>query len=290
MKQTLSRKEGWPRKVQPGRSIVRVYRRRTPGGNYAYMVSNYADGQRRRFDSYADEADALAAAKALAKRLDKRDYVAASMTNAQALEYAAADQALKPFGVSVAASAAAVAECLKTLGDLTNLSAATKFFAARHKTVTKKPVAEVVAELLAVKEARGASARYMKDLESRLERFAGDCQKDACNVTVSDIQAWLDGLKLSSQSYKNYKTVLHTLFEFAVARGYATDNPVTGTEHVKVKNGDVEIYTPSEVARLLAAASRSFFPRSPLARLLVCAPPKLCGSNGTTLTLPRSIS
>jgi hypothetical protein len=49
------------------------------------MVANYADGEARRFDSYKDEASALATAEKLAERLDKRDYVAASMTKEQAL-------------------------------------------------------------------------------------------------------------------------------------------------------------------------------------------------------------
>jgi hypothetical protein len=47
-------------------------------------------------------------------------------------------------------------------------------------------VAEVVAELLKIKESRGASVRYAKDLRLRLERFAGDRNKDCCNVTTAD--------------------------------------------------------------------------------------------------------
>jgi site-specific recombinase XerD len=262
MKPTESRKaeqeETWPREVQPGRAIVRVYRRTTPSGNFAYMVANYADGERRRFDSYASEADALAAAGTLAKRLDKRDYVAASMTQEQAIEYADSAAALKPFNVTVRAACATVAECLKTVADLSNVQAAVKFWRERNKQVTKKPVAAVVAELLKIKGSRGASVRYAKDLRLRLERFAGDCNKDCCNVTTADLQAWLDALSLSPQSYRNYRTVLHTLFEFAVARGYAADNPIEGVEKLKVRNGDIEIFKPVEIARLLEAARASY--------------------------------
>ncbi|MBM3840113.1 MAG: site-specific integrase [Verrucomicrobia bacterium] len=262
MKPTPSRKakqgDSWPRKVQPGRAIVNVYRRKTPSGNFAFMVANYADGDRRRFDSYASEADALEAAEKLARRLDSRDYVAASMTRDQALEYANAVARLKPFNVTVDAATATVAQCLKTVGDLANLHAAAKFYAARHKQTIKKPVAEVVAELLKIKAARGASERYMRDLTGRLERFADDCGKDSCSVTTADIQDWLDGQKLGPQSYRNFRTVLHTLFRFAVARGYAVDNPVEGVERVKVNGGDVEIFTPSEITRLLEAAHENF--------------------------------
>ena len=263
MKATTSRKakqeETWPRKVQPGRAIVNVYRRKTPSGFFAFMVANYAEqGGKRRFDSYSSEADALAAADTLARRLDKLDYLAASMTQAQAIEYAGAVDALAPYGVGVGAGAGALAECLKIVGDLAHLHEAIRFSAARNKTVTKKLVAGVVAELLKIKESRGVSVRYAKDLRLRLERFAGDCNKDCCNVTTADLQAWLDALGLAPQSYRNYRTVLHTLFEFAVARGYSADNPVAGVEKLKVRNGDVEIFKPVEIARLLEAARAKY--------------------------------
>jgi hypothetical protein len=254
-----AKEEAWPRKVQPGRAIINVYRRKTPQGNFAFMVANYADGK-RRFDSYASEADALDAAETLAKRIDKRDYVSASMTHAQAIEYADASAALTPFGVTVRAATSTVAECLKMVRDLANIGAAVKFFSDRHRQTTKKPIAEVVAELLAVKESRGASPRYLDDLRSRFKRVTGAFQKDACNVTTAEIQAWLDAQKFSPQGYSDYRNRLHLLFNFAVARGYAVDNPVAGVEKLKARGGDVAIFTPSEIAKLLAVASPEFLP------------------------------
>ena len=89
-----------------------VYRRNTSSGGVGFMVANYADGERRRFDSYATETDALEAANTLAKRLDKRDYVAASMTKEQAIEYASALQSLQPFKISLAPAVATLTEAL----------------------------------------------------------------------------------------------------------------------------------------------------------------------------------
>jgi integrase len=241
----------WPRKVSLGRVSVSVYRRLAPNGSPCFMVANYAGGK-RRFDSYATEADALDAANRLARQLSTRKVVAAAMTNEQASEYAAASQRLAPLNVSLLSAAEAVTDCLKLVGDLANLRTAAKFYHARHKQTTAKRVAEVVAELLTVKAARGASARYLGDLRSRLGRFAEDFQKNAGDVSTAEVQEWLDGLKLSPQSYKNYQTVLHLFFGFCVARGYAIDNPVAAVESVKVNGGDVEIYTPAELARLLA--------------------------------------
>ena len=254
-----SRKSDWPRKIAFGRESVTVYRREIPSGAFGYMVANYAAGK-RRFDSYPTEAEALDAAQRLARQLSEREVVAACMTNGQASDYAAAVQALAPFNVGLSATASTVAECLKTVGDLSSLLAAVKFYAARHKRTTAKPVSEVVTELLTVKEARRKSPRYLADLRTRLGRIADAFRKDACDVTTADVQAWLDSLKLSPQSYKNFRTVAHLLFSFAVARGYAADNPVTGAESLTVGSGDVAIYTPSEIRRLLAAASTDFLP------------------------------
>ncbi|MGO8839072.1 MAG: tyrosine-type recombinase/integrase [Limisphaerales bacterium] len=237
-----------------------MYRRKTPSGNFGYMVSNYADGDRRRFDSYANESDALEAADKLARRIDSRDYVAASMTREQAIEFANASARLKPFNVTVDAATATVAECLKTVGDLSTLHAAVKFYRQRHRKVTNKRVAEVTTELLQIKKARGASARYWKDLDCRLGAFAKSFQVDIGNVTTAQIQAWLDGLNLSAQSVTNFRRVLNLLFSFAIARGYAVDNPVAGVEKVKVNGGEIEIFTPAEIQRLLAAASPAFLP------------------------------
>ena len=265
MKITASRKpkqdESWPRKVQPGRAIVTVYRRKNPSGNFGYLVANYADDNRRRLDSFPTETEALEAAEKLAKRIDSRDYVAASMTRQEAIEYANAQTRLKPFNVTVDAATATVAECLQVVGDLANLHAAVKFFRARHKQVVKKPVPELVAEFLRLKETRGASERYLKDLRPRLNRFADDCKKDAGNVTTADVQDWLDAQKLGAQNYRNYRTVLHTLFKHGAARSHCHDNPVENVERVKVPNGGkIQIFTPLEIARLLAAAPAEFLP------------------------------
>jgi integrase len=118
----------------------------------------------------------------------------------------------------------------------------------------------VVAELLALKESRGGAERYVSDLKFRLEKFADRFQCNVGSVQTSDIQAWLDGLKLSSQSYSNNRRVAHLLFEFAIARGYCLDNPALKVERPKIRNGEVKVFSPDEARRLLAAAAEDFLP------------------------------
>src|ERR1039458_5168423 len=209
MKTHRSRKPDWPRKVSLGRVSVSIYKRTAPNGSPCFMVANYA-GTKRRFDSYADESLALEAANKLARQLSERDTLTASMTREQAVEYAAAVQTLKPLGIALPAAVATVAECLKHVGGLADVTAACRFYAARHKpTVGKrgadsvkqfggladvpaacrfyaarhkptvaKRVADAVTEMLSVKAARGASERYQRDLRGRLDKFAADFRSE----------------------------------------------------------------------------------------------------------------
>lgn len=68
------------------------------------------------------------------------------------------------------------------------------------------------------------------------------------------------GSKPPRRRSKNFRTVLFTLFEHAVARGFAHDNPVAGSEVDKVRGGEIKIFTPAEFRRLLAAAQPDFVP------------------------------
>ena len=112
-----SSKTSWPRKIRLGRITVSIYRRKTPTGGTAFMVSNYSGGQ-RRLDSYAKEADALDAAQRLARQLSERQVVAASLTNEAASNYAAAVQALASHNVPSPVAASTLAEYLRLVGNL----------------------------------------------------------------------------------------------------------------------------------------------------------------------------
>ncbi len=223
------------------------------------MVSNYANGK-RRFDSYADEATALEAASTLARRLSEREVMAASLTEPQAVDFAAATQAIAPFGFSLASVASTVADCLPLVGgQLANLFAAAKEYAERH-AVTPTPVEAVIQSLLAAKAKK--SRRYQQDLASRLTRFGDAFQTNIANVSGPMLQAWLDGLNLSDKSRLNYRRAVLTLFNFASKRGLLPKgtNAAKDTETIEVEGGPIAIYSPEQMARLLHAASPRTLP------------------------------
>ena len=83
-----------------------------PSGNGGYRTPNYSSGK-RRFDCYANEAEAIEAATRLARKLSERQHVAADMMNSEAAGYSAAVQSLEPHSVPLTAAADTLPQCLK---------------------------------------------------------------------------------------------------------------------------------------------------------------------------------
>lgn len=204
--------EKWPRRVRCGRVSVTVYRRKRADGSLGYEVSSYATGK-RRLESFPTAEKALDRAADLARQMSAGETGAADLTQRQAMEYLSAVEVLRPLGISLLGAAHAVANALKLVSNLSELETAAKQFARRNQKVVRKSVADVVAELIEIKRARKVSQRYLDDLESRLGRFARECKKAAADVSTADLQSWLDALKLSPQSYTNYRRTLNLLFE-----------------------------------------------------------------------------
>ena len=106
-------------------------------------------------------------------------------------------------------------------GDGSRIETAIKFFLARNReNLPHKTVAEVVEVLIEAKARSKKSKRYLQDLRSRLYRLADAFKVEISSVTGTDLQHWLDGLKVSRQTVKNFRTVVGTLFTFAERRGY----------------------------------------------------------------------
>lgn len=102
---------------------------------------------------------------------------------------------------------------------------------------------------------KGRSAKYVKDLRNRLRRFQeafGD--QNAATITTREIDQWISGLGLGPQSQNNYRTILCSLFSYALSRGYVQSHPVMAIEKAKVVGDAPGIFTPDELSSLLNAA------------------------------------
>ena len=245
--------------------MVRIYKRQRPTASgkcrTVFEVADYTGGA-RRFRGFSDEAAARREAEKIARQLSTGEATAAGMKNHEAASYGRATELLRPVGIALEVAAGNYAKACEIMGGDFVIEAATYY--ARHQPgkLTSRTVAETVAELIAHKEGRGKSARYLGDLSARLNRFAQSYGVNISNVTTSDVQRWLDGLKVAPQTAKNFRTVLHTLFQFAEQRGYILKggNPVADTEAIEANGGAIEIYTATEITALLNAAPVEFLP------------------------------
>jgi integrase len=255
-----------PGTVSVGNVAVKIYsrKRQTALGKSrtVFEVADYTSGV-RRFRGFSDPAEARREAEKIARQLATGETTAATMRNSEAASYGRAIELLQPIGISLEVAAANYAKAFGILGGDSIVEAATFYTRHRADKIERRTVAEVVAELIAAREARGKSSRYVADLRARLSRFAGAYVVDISTITGPDVQGWLDRLKVAPRTAKNFRSCLCTLFSFAESHGYILKgaNPIADTDEISTENGDaIEIYTPTEILKLLDAAPDVFKP------------------------------
>jgi integrase len=248
-----------------GNVTVKLYRRRRPTikgkERWVYEVADRTVAGRRML-GFSDLEKARAKAKKIADQLSSGDAAAAAMTNGQAESWGRSVELIRPTGASLEVAADVYAKAYELVGD--RILEACNFFKAHGANEVKpRTVLEVVTDCVAHRQGQGKSDRYVNDLRARLKRFAKSFAVDIGSVTTADVQGWLDKLKLSPRSVKNFQGALSTLFSFAESRGYIFKggNPVQGTERISTNGGGaIEIYTSEEVTKLLRAAAKPFLP------------------------------
>jgi integrase len=204
---------------------------------------------------FADEARAMAEAKRLARLLAAGETHAASIRNPDAAAYGKATAMLAEIGDDLLTATHRYVAAVKVLGRGDLVEPAALFYSEAHRGIAEKPIAEAVEVFLEAKRSQGASTRYVQDLGSRLGAFARSFNVNCGAVVPALVQEWLDGLKLSPQSTKNFRTALGTFFTFAKARGWCASNPAEGVVVAKVRSSkETETFTAEEFALMLTHA------------------------------------
>jgi integrase len=246
---------------KPGYSVsVKIYK--TPRDGYgAFTVTYYQDGQRKRVLCNTIES-ALAEADDVIKLLGFKDVDVLELRSADKASYRRARELLDPLKVSLEVAAAQYAHRRTLLGD-TPLSTAVEYYLRKHPSkIEHKPVPVVVGELLAAKLADGCSPRYLQALRYNLGKFEKRFQGGINAVAGGEVDAWLRTLGLSPRTRNNIRTSLHTLFKFAEGRRYLPKDhdELDSVAVVNDREGDIEVFTPSELTEVLCCASEAMIP------------------------------
>ena len=261
----------WPKVVDCGHSIAKIYR--TPSNGCDQFTVVYYVGKKRVRKTFADYALAYTEAETVTTKLSQGELSVVELKGEDRLAYVRAMAAIADTGVPLEMAAIHFAEAHKILNGASLLDAA-RFFAKHHPSnMPKKTVPEVVAAFIEAKEADGLSDVYLKDLKSRLGRFERKFTGRIGQVTATEIEAFLRDLKgedkdgkstgpLSPTSRNNYRRAIGTLFYFAESRGYVPKGivDIESVAVAKKKAGDIEIFRPEEMARIMAAAKPELIP------------------------------
>ena len=212
----------------------------------------------------------------VANKLSAGELDVLTLKNEDRLSYVRAMQAIKPTGVSIEMAALHFAEAFRILGG-TKLMEAAQFFLKHHPSnLPRKSLAEAVEELIMAKEADQLSDVYLKDLRGRLRRFKEAFPMQISLVTTAEIDRFLRELKVeerlpeggvrqkpaSPKSRNHYLAAIGTLIYFAEGRGYVPKGlvDIESLALAKQRDGEIEIFCPEELARVLAAARPELIP------------------------------
>jgi integrase len=244
-----------------GSAKVPVYRCAS-GGRIRFAISYHRDGKRMR-QFFGDLAAAKKEALLVAQRIQSGMQHMTDLKPHDRESYLAARARLESPGIPLVVAVEDYVQCRDLLKGTPLRLAVEDFIRRTHRVKLGVMVPVVVDELLEAKRRDGMSERYIGQLRSSLGLFARAFPGPIMDVQPEEIDAWLRGGDLAPVTRNNRLTVLRVLFGFAKQRNYLPETESTAAERmskVKVRNDDVEIFTPAELRRLLHTAPPHLIP------------------------------
>ncbi len=246
---------GWSVKV--GSVEAKIYAGESRG-KPLFTIAYHQDGSRKR-ETRATWEDAKARAEQVADDISTGNAQADSvqMRPEDRMAYGRAVTLLAPYNLPVDIGARDLVGALEKLAGR-SLAQAVDYFIARHPTgQSSKSVSEAVEALLAAKQADGCSAVYLKTLRHHLTPFATAFQVPLSAVDSAQLSDWLRTLPVSGRTRNNYRHSIRTLMFFAVGQRWIPTDHIdwaNGVSLAKVADNVIDIFTPAEIAKLIAQA------------------------------------
>jgi integrase len=269
------KKAQFPKTIRVGHSKAVIYKYDNRQST-SYTVVWY-EGEVRKRKVFGDPGQAELHARARMGQLSRGTAEVLRLEGAQLLEYVRAKEATAEFGLALDTIAFEYRDA-KRLVRRRSLVGIADYFARKNLLdIPEKTVQEVYTEMIGAKRAEGCSERYIEDLESRVGKFVeAFATRQVAGVNGTEIRDWLQGLQhstsrvnpkapkvpVTNRTRNNFRLCVQTLFSFARAQRYlAADwNEMESVPLWKVKDEEVEIFTPDEMTLLLALAPANLVP------------------------------
>jgi integrase len=252
----------FPLLVRKGSAVVKIYEvKNRDRKNYTVSYLTAVNGRVRR--TFAELNTAKREAETIALNLAHGDLEALKLSGSDKQIYVEAKQAIAPTGMPLHVAAHDYARAYAILGHA-GIVEAVKYYKKHVETgLPDVTVAEALEKFAEAKRAEGMSRIYLRDIRGYLGRFAEHFQCNIATIQPDDLRAYLNGLNVGPVSKNNHRRLLGVLFNFAKGEGWLHADQKTAPERTgtyKVKEREVEIFTPAEVAKLLAHAEEDFVP------------------------------
>lgn len=253
----------FPQTIKKGHASVKIYRVVNRGKEMFTVVHQSPTGRQRRM--FAELETARREANNIAAHLAGGDLEALKLTGRERQLYVAAEEAIRETGLTLDVVAREFAEAFRVLGRDGILEAARYYRKHAESSLPVVTVAEAVARFADAKAAEGMSKLYLKDIRVMLTNgLASHFQCNLASVTAEDLREYLNGKKDCGPVAKNnHRRLIVAVFNFAKAQGWLSPDAATAADALgayKVKEKDVEIYAPCEIAKLLENADEAFLP------------------------------
>ena len=242
----------------------------TNGGFSARIICDVTDGRRgwrltwnapdrrRRFFSDLDEAREQA--RRIVAELRAGRPAVANADASDLDELSRARRHLLNIDASIEQAVKEYAEAYKALGGR-SVSGFIQAQIQRMGKLKEGTIAEVAAELIAEKEARGKGSSWVKSLRVfLLNKAAKTLTKPILLITPEDLGKFLS--QWSGRTRNNYLTFFVLLFNFAKGKYLPAGEPTSAEklERDVVTPSEVEIWTPEEAKKILDAADPDELP------------------------------
>jgi integrase len=273
----------FPMEVRDGSQTVTIYEREFTKGTDSdgkprryveYRLAYYQNGK-RKVETSSDFLALRTRADEVLEDLEQGRTESHPIKAADRIELAQAKDVVRPTGKSLLVAAKHFSKAFEILGEDLVIEAASEYKRRRMDLVATKSANEAVEDFILSQERKLHEGTlrevYVTRQASRLRRFADSVSNlDLSSVTVEDMDRFLDSLKkpdgaaIGSRTRDNWADEMVQFFEWAklkrlVPADYDETQRITRLS-AKRGGGEIVIYTPAEMEKLLSRAGKSVTP------------------------------
>jgi len=239
-----------------------IYETPTKGRASFTLVYYAADGQRKR-ETAADYGALRTRADEVLADLKSGRQESVALPVSQREAFCRMLEILTPTGQHFELAASRYAEAFRILGGDLVVEAARDYVKRQAQKIEPKAVAVVVTEFLDTRRKQNRSERHLTTLESHCNRFAKAFVMNIGDVRASDVENFLQKLRVAPRTHDNFLRSIKNLFEFAKSKKYLPKDWDELEAVPLLHNGGdeaIEIYTANELELLLKHANKQLVP------------------------------